>query len=368
MKNQIFILLVIFTIFSSRLNAQLKQIAPNSQQNPSPDKENPFSCFSNSKTPTDTIMLNEFNNLPGYPAVLSYNYTNGNGHFFGTNWMDLDQNPNTPYEKGIPSCAQGFKVDTLSSYKIEEVLIRVGYKYRNSINGTPLIISVQKLDAICDYTVNTSTGPIQYSIACPNTYLSSTSIVWDSLKTGYGIRYSVAHFPMPFLVNSDYAVVFDFMDYYYNGDKIGLYCSPQGGGSNIFGKEYTLWLYPDPLLWLQVDHIYGSIDRAIAAFPVIDDGTSGIENDNFVEGLKLGQNFPNPSNNFTFIEYEIEKETSVKIEIIDSSGKTIKIFNEGKKRAGKYSIKINTNNFNSGIYFYSIITNESALTKKMIID
>lgn len=323
---------------------------------------------SNSKTPTDTIMLNEFNSLFGYPTVLSYSYTNGNGHFFGTNWLNLDQDPLTPYEDGTPSCAQGYEMDSLNPYHIEEILVRVGYKYKSSANGTPLIVSLQKLDGESSYNINTSSGTISYTIKCPGTAISSASIPWDSIKTGVGVNYSVAKLPMPALVDNDYCVVVDFLDFYFTGDKIGLYCSANGGASNIFGKEKTLWLYPNPFMWIQVDHIYTNVDRAIAIFPVIDDGTAGIDNDKFINGIKLGQSFPNPSTDYAQIEYEIAQEENVLFELIDASGKSVLILDEGKKPMGKHTINLNTHEFAKGLYFYRLKTDNYSLTKKILIN
>ncbi len=135
MKLFLFFIIVFASLQSL---AQLYQIeAPDDKMNKEISITN-----SKSKTATDTIMLNEFNNLSGYAAVLTYNYTNGQGHFFGTNWMDLDQDPTTPYESGIPSCAQGFEMDSTKPYHMEEILIRVGYKFKTSSGGTPLILSV----------------------------------------------------------------------------------------------------------------------------------------------------------------------------------------------------------------------------------
>jgi hypothetical protein len=129
-----------------------------------------------------------------------------------------------------------------------------------------------------------------------------------------------------------------------------------------------LWLYPSPFLWLQVDHIYGNIDRAIAVFPVIDDGTAGIENDVFQNGLKLGQNFPNPTNDQTVVEYSLETASSVTIELIDLNGRTVLLIDEGHKIPGNYSCIINTNGLKQGTYFYTLKTEQTSLTKKMVIN
>ena len=69
-----------------------------------------FVAFSQSDSkdthgPTDTLLFNEFYGLMGNPTILTYGYSNGTGYFFGTNFLDLDQNPNTPYEPGAQACA-----------------------------------------------------------------------------------------------------------------------------------------------------------------------------------------------------------------------------------------------------------------------
>lgn len=319
--------------------------------------------------PTDTLLHKEFYSLPGSPTVLTYGYTNGNGYFFGTNFLDLDQDPLTPYQFGTQSFAQGFPIDSGISYYLLDILVRVGIKNKaQNSTGTPLILSVQYLDDSSTYNINTSSGTVSYTIHKPGTSLGSASIAWDNIKTGAGINYSVAHLNTPILIEKNFAVVVDLMDYYLNGDKIGLWVSAANGGSNIYGNEYTLWLYPDPLLWLQVNHIYSSVNRAIAIFPVVDDGTFGIADDAFLNGIKLGQSFPNPAQNQVTIEYEIEKASNIKIEFSDINGAIIYTEELGKKPMGIHNYKIDIENWNSGVYFYTLFTEKEHMTKRLIVN
>lgn len=318
--------------------------------------------------PTDTLLLNEFNGLLGNPTILTYGYSNGNGYFFGTNFLDLDQDPATPYQAGVQAFAQGFPLDTGESYYILDILVRVGIKTKaQNSTGTPLILSVQYLDDSSTYTINTSSGSVSYTVNKPGTALGSASIAWNDMITGAGINYSVAHLNSPILVEKNFCVVVDLMDFYLNGDKIGLWVSPPNGGSNIYGLEYTLWLYPDPMLWLQVNHLYGNINRAIAIFPVVDDGTFGIENDRFIHGIKLGQCYPNPATTSANIEYEIDAASDVKIEFTNAEGKTFMVKNLGKTNTGKQNLSVDVSAWPAGIYYYTLFTANQSLTKKLLI-
>ncbi len=90
-------------------------------------------------------------------------------------------------------------------------------------------------------------------------------------------------------------------------------------------------------------------------------------NEEFVNGIRLGQNYPNPANaNFNII-YELEKGGPVTIEIMDVTGKTIASFNEGVQYAGQHLIRLDGTTFDAGIYFYTLTVGDQKLTKKMTV-
>lgn len=318
--------------------------------------------------PTDTLMLKAFLDLPGNAVTLPYSYTNGEGYFFGTNLLDLDRNPSTPREPGAQQIAQGFKLANNESHYILEVLVRVGAKVKKSHSGTPLILSIQYLDETSAYTINTNNGPVSHSVNCPGTVLASTDIAWNDLVTGATNNYSVGHFNTPIYVDQDFCITADLADFYWNGDKIGLMASPPSGASRINGKEYTLWLFPNPDQWIQVTHIFTTIDRSIAIFPVVDNGTYGIESPTFLQGLKLGSAYPNPASQHVNIPYALESKSDVKFEIIDSKGQVIDLIEMGIQTSGEHEFKYNTSNLASGIYYYTIYTDNTHLTKRFIIE
>ena len=86
----------------------------------------------------------------------------------------------------------------------------------------------------------------------------------------------------------------------------------------------------------------------------------------------LVQNYPNPFNPVTKIRFHIPAfvETTrrvVSLRIYDVLGKEIEVLVNENLKPGIYEIDWNAENLPSGVYFYSIITNEFTQTKKMVV-
>ncbi|MGB3946635.1 MAG: T9SS type A sorting domain-containing protein, partial [Bacteroidia bacterium] len=83
------------------------------------------------------------------------------------------------------------------------------------------------------------------------------------------------------------------------------------------------------------------------------------------KGVALSQNMPNPANGSTKIGYELTKADNVVIEVRDITGKQVMVINNGKQAAGRYSVEMDLNKLDAGVYFYSLITDNAQITKKM---
>jgi len=91
--------------------------------------------------------------------------------------------------------------------------------------------------------------------------------------------------------------------------------------------------------------------------------------------LEIGllQNYPNPFNPKTTITFLIPHSqnqfgsTYIKLKIYDALGKEIKTLAEGFYKPDKYEVEFDGSNIPSGIYFYSLISEEKIVTKKMIL-
>lgn len=85
------------------------------------------------------------------------------------------------------------------------------------------------------------------------------------------------------------------------------------------------------------------------------------------QGFELKQNYPNPFNPSTNIEFNIPKNSKVRITVFDMLGKNVAILADQNLNAGSYKVEWVADNFVSGVYFYKLETESFSKTKKMIL-
>lgn len=100
----------------------------------------------------------------------------------------------------------------------------------------------------------------------------------------------------------------------------------------------------------------------------------GVENisSNVPQNYELYQNYPNPFNPSTEIKFDIPAEgkwktADVRLIIYNSLGQQIAILVNQRLSPGTYEVVWNSNNFSSGVYFYTLQTEDIILTKKMLL-
>lgn len=91
------------------------------------------------------------------------------------------------------------------------------------------------------------------------------------------------------------------------------------------------------------------------------------QNNAVPEIFSLHQNYPNPFNAETIIRYDLPKESYVRINLYDITGKEIKVLVDGYHTAGYYSVHLKAENHSSGIYFYRITASEFSSIKKLVL-
>ncbi|MFA5010439.1 MAG: T9SS type A sorting domain-containing protein [Ignavibacteria bacterium] len=82
---------------------------------------------------------------------------------------------------------------------------------------------------------------------------------------------------------------------------------------------------------------------------------------------KLEQNFPNPFNPTTSINYSIPKSGLVTLKIYNIFGKEISTLVNEVKNSGNYSVDFNASNISSGLYFYELTSGSFVQTRKMML-
>lgn len=85
------------------------------------------------------------------------------------------------------------------------------------------------------------------------------------------------------------------------------------------------------------------------------------------EKFSLSQNYPNPFNPKTIIDYSVPVGSRVVITVYDILGREInKLVNEYKD-AGYHSVKFDGSNLASGVYFYTLSSDNLKITKRMLL-
>ena len=83
--------------------------------------------------------------------------------------------------------------------------------------------------------------------------------------------------------------------------------------------------------------------------------------------FELNDNYPNPFNPSTTINYELEAGGFTSLKIYDILGKEVATLVNEKQDAGNYNVQWNASNFSSGVYFYKLQNGGFVQTKRMIL-
>ena len=159
-----------------------------------------------------------------------------------------------------------------------------------------------------------------------------------------------------------------------------------GNSSGKFPKDF--WRYDSSNdTWCQIDSCGYGADGAFAfsignkgyvgtgifidvgEFWEYDSGVTSVQNYNDLQinNFSLYQNYPNPFNPETTIQYEIPKESYVKIIVYDILGREVEELVNEEKPAGRYKVEFNASNLSSGIYLYTLNVGSFVETRKLIL-
>jgi hypothetical protein len=81
----------------------------------------------------------------------------------------------------------------------------------------------------------------------------------------------------------------------------------------------------------------------------------------------LQQNYPNPFNPSTIIAFNLSARTTARLDIIDILGRVVESRNLGDLPAGPHQVEYEADGLASGVYFYRLVTESAAQSRKMIL-
>ena len=81
----------------------------------------------------------------------------------------------------------------------------------------------------------------------------------------------------------------------------------------------------------------------------------------------LEQNFPNPFNPSTIIQYSLPVTAPVVLKIYNVLGQEVKTLVNQNQKAGKYTVRLDASSLASGMYFYRLQAGEFSQVKKLLL-
>ncbi len=128
---------------------------------------------------------------------------------------------------------------------------------------------------------------------------------------------------------------------------------------NTPSRSTVIWDYVHPdLMNISDSYAFNEVQNP-DLFRLFKEHIQLLEQDTITSNDKefvLDQNFPNPFNPATTIQYSLKEDESIKIELFNSLGELIKIFPQEVKPAGTHRLFLSFDNslLASGVYFYRL--------------
>ncbi|WP_340106300.1 BACON domain-containing protein [Rhodohalobacter sp. 8-1] len=130
---------------------------------------------------------------------------------------------------------------------------------------------------------------------------------------------------------------------------------------DLSAGDYNLIIYVDKTGLIEEVDKNNNID---VYSPVI---VSIEEPGNIPSSFKLSQNFPNPFNPTTQIEYALPEMTYVMVEVYNMLGQRVALLVNEVKSAGLHQVSFDASNFSSGVYLYRLQTDSYTETRQMML-
>ncbi len=126
--------------------------------------------------------------------------------------------------------------------------------------------------------------------------------------------------------------------------------------------------YTGQTVWFGYNHNANDMDVLYLDDFTVIEGPLGVNENEFVNGVRLSQNSPNPFNSFSFINYELKEKAMVTLTVFDLTGNKVSEQVEGNQSSGMHTIKYNASGLSAGVYYYSLnVGGNSSSAKKMVV-
>ena len=257
----------------------------------------------------------------------------------GSNWSNITNPTNSVYAIGSSNSHIFISGKVNAIYNGIYSTSDNGLSWRDTIISPPVYCFTAGTNSVFGGSVN-------------GTYLSTDNgVQWKYLNTLRGKRINCLSFNNSIL---------------YAGTDSGVYLSTNNGNSWInrsqgFVKNVLSLAFSDYYVFAEsiIDGIYR---RSIADIVDVHNISSQVP-----ENFSLSQNYPNPYNPSTKINFSLPLKTYVKLKVYNSIGKEVASLVNENLNAGTYQYEFNAENLSSGIYYYTLETESFSETKRMVL-
>jgi hypothetical protein len=149
------------------------------------------------------------------------------------------------------------------------------------------------------------------------------------------------------------------------------YFKVEGPVGSWHKKSYDLSKYAGQYIYVGVQYFHSdggalgsSSDHVwLDHFTLTGPGTPPV----IITSYELNQNFPNPFNPGTEINFSILENTNVSLKVYNTAGELVATLVNGFMTTGKYSVDFDGTSLASGVYFYKLSAGSFTDTKKMTL-
>ncbi|MFC2136249.1 S41 family peptidase [Bacteroidota bacterium] len=345
---------------------------------------------------TGFIWGNEQLDIPGvtqpdFPGTdhITWGIINGTsiGYIYAGSWLWYDEYNisedfyNAVYEFQIQNNTSGLIIDMRLNYGgsmveadegyellFNETIYNIGFKTRSNANdhlamttalSHPSSLWVIRGDAstFYDRPIAVLTGPSAVS----NGDWESVRLGWHPMARVFGKPTNGA------FTISDYPDLQNIDWYFYRAT---------GSGYLFYDQIYMAHTSApiDEIVWFTPEDAANGTDTVVErAIEWINNTTTGVDDQiEIPEDFYLSDNYPNPFNPSTNIQYKIPHETYVNLTIYNSLGQVVKTLVDETQHAGYKTVKWDGTNslgkvVGSGVYFYKLQADTFIETKKMLL-
>jgi hypothetical protein len=119
---------------------------------------------------------------------------------------------------------------------------------------------------------------------------------------------------------------------------------------------------PAGLYFIVVEGRFGECGDFVLSFPSCNPTTMDIP-----EEFSLRENYPNPFNPTTTIEYALIEPVQVRLAVYNVSGGEVAVLVDGPMPVGRHQVTFQAGDLPSGIYFYTLRAGNFTATRKMTV-